>query len=134
MASLYHHYNVSVVAYSAVSHEINSLDIAPFLRADENDEELTEALVQLLATLGFTLVSPIYSNDTYGSSFRSVFESIRGNYSIETVCTGSIPFGASATDITYINSQNVIQDVIDCITTSISTVVVLFSKSWNRVE
>lgn len=118
------------MAYSSVSHLIDVAQASPFLRTGANDMMMSYALAKMLSTLGLTLVTPVYSNDTYGISFQIAFEAVRLQYAIQTVCSNLVPFGVSADDMDSNDDNSPIKEMADCIANSISSVVILFSKTF----
>lgn len=119
--------NITLISYSAPSAVLQRAGLYPFGRLEPNDAEQARGLVALIKALGWNLVVPLFSNDTYGESGRTEFYSAAAQSNLSYTCETTIPSSVTTEDIRQ--SASLIANVSSCISSSIANVVLIYSES-----
>lgn len=121
-ASLLTSFNVTLLGPSASTVELNNQQRYPtFLRFGTSDFDQAAAIASSMVYFNWSLVTPIYTNDPYGLSGQSQFVVQAQNNRILLTCGRVINPG----------QLNGIQDTIRCLTSSDSSVILLWMSAEN---
>jgi ABC-type branched-subunit amino acid transport system substrate-binding protein len=120
VASLYASYNYTVISGSATADVLSDQSVyGVFYRTIPPDQQTAIVLGDLLIYLNWTLVTPIYTGDQYGLSGQTEFTNVAIDRDILLTCGRVIPPG----------QLTGIQNTIKCLSTSQSTVVLLWMEA-----
>jgi ABC-type branched-subunit amino acid transport system substrate-binding protein len=132
VGSLLSNYNVSLISYAATADNIDNSNLFPFARTVPSDAAQAAAITTFMRTIGWTLVIPLFTNDTYGTSGKTSFTTEASRNRLRLTCTNTIPFGQTASQLQA--AQNAITNSANCISSSIATVVLLFMDLNNAAN
>lgn len=120
VATLFAGFNYTIISGSATAASLSDAAVyGSFYRTIPSDTYAAEAIADLMIYFNWTLVTPIYSRDTYGLSGQQEFTTQAINKGILSTCGRVIPPG----ELTGI------QSTIDCLSGSQSTVVLLWMQA-----
>lgn len=128
VVNLLNNYNMSIVSYGATGGLDEFVGSDTFARTTFSDDLEMQAIFALLQALNWTLVVPIFTNDTYGTSFQTLFNAMLDkNPWLNTTCFSTIPYSDSIAS--YEASQPALVEVSDCVgNQTLAKVVILFSN------
>lgn len=120
VASLYASFNETIISGSASAVGLSDSSVfGSFFRTIPSDQNAAIAIADMMLYFNWTLVTPIYSRDTYGLSGQQEFTSAAIARNILLTCGRVLPPG----------QLTGLQSTIDCLTRSQSTVVLLWMQA-----
>lgn len=130
-------YNMCAVSFlSGVRHLVGDsssedLDYIPFVRTFTlNDYEII-GLLDFMKQMNWTLITPIFANDTYGVASMKVFMNYAPLYGINTTCMKLVPTLTKYTDINA--AEEFMNSISNCIAQSVVNVVWIFCELENAI-
>lgn len=120
-------FNVTSISYGAGAQNVDNAHPDFFLRSVPSDTFQIIGIMSVLAQLNWTLVIPIFADDSYGESAQAIFSDHLNEFNISVTCAGIIPYYNSPATLEVSNQKA--REISQCIATSEASVVILFSKS-----
>lgn len=128
--------SVCLVSHYATAIILDDPAYIPFLRTIPDDQQLMNAIFALLLAMNWTFVLPIFTNDPYGSSGRTLFIEMAAKYNITYECIYTAGDGEPDTEIDF-NAEALQRDVIpfaECASNSHATVVIIYTTTISAIE
>lgn len=120
VAALYASFNSTIISGSATAVSLSDASVyGSFFRTIPSDFNAADAITDLMLYFNWTLVTPIYSRDQFGLSGQQEFTSAAIAKGILQTCGRVIPPG----------QLTGLQSTINCLTSSQSTVVLLWMQA-----
>lgn len=128
VASLYAPFNITILSGSTTANILSRRDLyGTYFRTIPPDQAMADVVTDLMLYFNWTLVTPIYTRNTYGVSGQAEFQAQAAVKGILVTCGRFIPPGQTTG----------LQNTINCLSTSQSSVVILWmgvSDAFNVIS
>lgn len=128
--------SVCLVSHYATAIALDDPAYIPFLRTIPDDQQLMNAMFAFLLAMNWTFVLPIFTNDPYGSSGRTLFIEMAVKYNITYECIYSVGDREPDTEVDF-DANSLQRDVIpfaECASNSDATVIIIYATTISAID